>query len=138
MNSENSAPNTNQTQRSLAPNAPPSSAGPLYTSHLSEDDLSDLTSGAREGCLGDEIALLRILVRRHLARPPSDQLQDGGATWAIDAARLGSLLATLCRALKASRSAGDIFREQLNAALPTLFAELDEEQGFPFARPEAE
>ncbi|MBI4316971.1 MAG: hypothetical protein HY675_00660 [Chloroflexi bacterium] len=135
MNNESPEPNINQAQQPLPAVVAPSPAGPFYAPLLSAEEHADLTSGARASCLEDEIALLRTLLRRHLAPPPSDHLLDGGATWCADAVRVARLVHTLCRAIRASRSAGNTLHQQLNAALPQALADLAEEQGFPFADP---
>ncbi len=102
---------------------------PLYASCLSPQERADLAGLLHADGLDGEIALLRILIRRHVAGPPIDKTLDGGVTMSVDVAKITRYIYTLCRAIKAHGSAGDRAVQERVSALDKMFEALASAMG---------
>lgn len=98
----------------------------FYAPRFSRQERAGLAALVELDSLEGEIALLRILIRRRLAKPPPDQLQDGGATLSVDVEKIRRYVETLCRAVKTHRSLGDNTSQE-DEAMHRVLAEIVDE-----------
>lgn len=99
----------------------------FYAPRFSWQERAGLAALVDADSLEGEIALLRILIRRRLAKPPPDHLQDGGATHGVDVDKIRRYVETLCRAIKTNRSLGDNTSQEMDEAMHKVLAEIQDQ-----------
>ncbi len=104
---------------------------PLFSPFLTPQEQAALAALTDADSLDGEIAVLRIIIRRHLAPPHMDQGLDGGATLSVDLWKITRYVQTLCRAIKTRRMAPEKTRPEIG--IPVLGALAGAENRLSFA-----
>lgn len=109
--------------------------GSFYARSFTAEELAALASKADADDLGDEIDLLRILIRRKMAGAKSDAEADGGAEddgkVKVDAESIRRFVSTLCQAVRIRYSLSGKGTRTLEEAAETVLAEIVGELGAP-------
>lgn len=109
--------------------------GSFYAQSFTPEELAALASKADADDLGDEIGLLRILIRRKMAGAKADDDSGAGAEddgeVKVDAESIRRFVSTLCQAVRIRYSLSGKGTRTLEEAAETVLAEIVGELGAP-------